>query len=269
MSRILYDHIPEDLPPGWVRSSYVPATHYQNWYLWNQSNEFQDVFLRYLSLKDPNTALVRACARPPRPLDASLKEERDQLFQRRAVFMGEDERPGGNWDARMRSWLGISDKSTAEQPVVFSKKIMPIKRESLEELLWRLGLQPYDLPEEGWCGRTPYHSSERNYRHGQGNLPRKLPKGLKEKLLKPLKAENPELKNLTERELAAILYLLKVNPPYPMSREINLDDLTEEQKSRRAREDQLQKTRIITQYFAAIEKRALEMLRKELEEDLG
>lgn len=265
---MLYDHLKRNLPDGWVRSSYVPATHYNAWNLFNDQNEFSDVYRRYLSLKDENTALVRACSHPPRHVEASRKEERDALMQRRAVFMGSDEMGGGNWDARIRSWIGLSDRAGGSGELKFSSRLLPIKRESLEELMWRLGLQPYDLPGEGWCGRRPYHAAERRWREGDGKLPTKLPKELKERLLKPMK-ENPDLKDLTEEELAGVLYLLRANPPYSMAREHDLSKLSKDQQDRIAREDNLQKTRILTQLFAAREVRALNSLKRELGNELG
>lgn len=266
MSEVLYKHLPEEIPSGWVQSNYTAATHYHAWQLFNTPNEFSDVFKRYLSLKEPNTALVRACSVPVRPLTATRKDERDGLMQRRAVFMGSDDQPGGNWDARIRSWLGISDNSGKDE-LHFYDNPRPIKRESLEELLWRLGLQPYELPD-GWVGRNPYHAAERNWRQGDGKLPTKLPKELKEKLLKPLRQEVPELKNLTEEELAGVLYLLKANPPYPMSRKKDLSKLTADQQARVHRETELQLTRVLTQLFAAREVRALELLREVMSEEL-
>ena len=262
MSEVLYEHLPEEIPNGWVQSNYVAATHFHAWQLFNVPNEFSDVFRRYLSLKEPGTALVRACSVPVRALAATRKEERDALLQRRAIFMGSDEQPGGNWDARIRSWLGISDNS-GSQELRFYQNPRPIKRESLEELMWRLGLQPYELPD-GWVGRNPYHAAERNWRQGDGKLPTKLPKELKEKLLKPLRRDCPELKDLTEEELAGVLYLLRANPPYPMSRKKDISKLTPDQQARVKRETELQLTRVLTQLFAAREARALEMLHAEL-----
>jgi hypothetical protein len=265
VSRVLYEHLPEKIPDGWVQSNYVAATHYHAWQLFNTRNEFSDVFRRYLSLKETTTALVRACSVNIRPLAATRKEERDALLQRRAVFMGSDDQPGGNWDARIRSWLAISDSSSASQPLVFYKNPRPIKRESLEELMWRLGIQPYELPEEGWVGRNPYHATERNWRQGNGRLPTKLPKELKKKLLIPLRKEVPELKDLSEEELAGVLYLLKANPPYAMTRAKDLSKLSDEQRARVKRETELQLTRVLTQLFAAREVRALKMLEEVLE----
>lgn len=259
---MLYKHLPRDLPDGWIASSYVPATHYLAWPLFNEPNEFRDVFLRYLALKEVNTALYRAASHPPKHMEASRKEERDALMQRRSVFMGTEERDGAsNWDARIRSWIGLSDRAGGTGELRFSSKLLPIKRESLEELMWRLGLQPMQLPAWGWCGRRPYHSIERRWRESDGTLPTKLPKELKEKLLKPMR-ENPELKDLTEEELAGVLFLLRANPPYSMAREHDQSALTDEQKARIAREDALAKTRIITQLFAAREVRALAALRR-------
>jgi hypothetical protein len=268
VSTVLYEHLPEEIPDGWVQSNYVSATHYHAWQLFNTRNEFSDVFRRYLSLKETTTALVRACSIKIRPLAATRKDERDALLQRRAVFMGSDDQPGGNWDARIRSWLAISDSSSASEPLVFYKNPRPIKRESLEELMWRLGLQPYELPTEGWVGRNPYHAAERNWRQGDGKLPTRLPQELRDKLLKPLREEVPELKDLKEEELAGVLYLLKANPPYPMSRKKDLSQLTDEQRARVKRETELQLTRVLTQLFAAREARALRMLHEVLEEGL-
>jgi hypothetical protein len=262
---MLYEHLPPELPNGWVQANYVSGTHYLAWPLFNEANEFSDVFRRYLALKEPTTSLVRACSDPPKVIAASRKDERDALLQRRAVFMGSDEQPGGNWDARIRSWIGLSDRSGSGDELKFSKKLLPIKRESLEELLWRLGLQPYELPERGWCGRTPYHSSERRWRQGESKIPTKLPREAKEKLLKPLRQEVPELADLTEEELAGVLFLLRANPPYSMAREHDLEKLTPEQRDRVQREDNLQKTRVLTQLFAAREERALRLLREALE----
>ena len=263
MSEVLYEHLPEEIPSGWVQSNYTAATHYHAWQLFNTSNEFSDVFKRYLSLKEPNTALVRACSQKIRPLAATRKDERDALMHRRAVFMG-SEGFGGNWDARMRSWLGISDNS-GKNELRFYENPRPIKRESLEELMWRLGLQPFELPD-GWVGRNPYHAAERNWRQGDGKLPTKLPKELKKKLLEPLRRDVPELHDLTEEELAGVLYLLRANPPYPMSRKKDLSKLTPDQQARVKRETELQLTRVLTQLFAAREVRALEMLRKVMED---
>lgn len=269
MSQVLYEHLPEEIPKGWVQSNYVSATHFHAWQLFNTRNEFSDVFRRYLSLKEPATALVRSCSVRIRPLAATRKDERDALMQRRAVFMGSDDQPGGNWDARIRSWLAISDASSATGPLVFYKNPRPIKRESLEELMWRLGLQPYELPAEGWVGRNPYHATERKWRQGNGKLPTKLPKELKEKLLIPLRRDVPELHDLKEEELAGVLYLLKANPPYAMSRETDLSKLSPDQQARVKRETELQLTRVLTQLFAAREARALKMLEDVLEEGLG
>lgn len=268
MKTILYEHLPEEIPKGWVQSNYVSATHYHAWQLFNTRNEFTDVFRRYLSLKEPSTALVRACSVSIRSLSATKKEERDALLQRRAVFMGSDDQPGGNWDARIRSWLAISDSAAASEPLVFYKNPRPIKRESLEELMWRLGLQPYELPAEGWVGRNPYHATERKWRQGEVKLPTKLPEELREKLLKPLREEVPELHDLKEEELAGILYLLKANPPYAMTRQKDLSKLSDEQRARVKRETELQLTRVLTQLFAAREVRALKMLEDVLEDGL-
>lgn len=261
---MLYEHLPEELPSGWVRASFVSGTHFQAHFLFNTKTEFSDAFTRYLALKDPATALVRACSNPPTPITASKKDERDQLFQRREVFMGSGDQSGGSWDARIRSWLGVQDRSDGVE-LAFSKRLLPIKRESLEELMLRLGLRPYELPEEGWCARTPYHSAERKWRQGESTMPTNLPKAVKEKLLEPLRREVPELADLSEEELASVLFLLKANPPYSLSRGHDLSKLTPEQRARVEREDALQKTRVLTQLFAAREERALRMLREALE----
>lgn len=261
---MLYEHLPEELPSGWVRASYVSGTHFQAHYLFNVRNEFSDVFSRYLALKEPETALVRACSAPPTPITASKKEERDALFQRREVFMGSGEGKGGSWDARIRSWLGLQDRAGDGGELAFSKRLLPIKRESLETLMVRLNLRPFELPEEGWCARTPYHAAERKWRQGESTMPTTLPKEVKEKLLEPLR-QLPELADLTEEELAGVLFLLRANPPYSLSRGHDLEKLTPEQRARVEREDALQKTRVLTQLFAAREERALRMLREALE----
>jgi hypothetical protein len=261
---MLYEHLPAEPPKGWVRASYASATHFLAFELFNTPNEFSDVYQRYLALKEPGTALVRACSEAPRTIAASRKEERDALLQRRAVFMGSEDQPGGSWDARLRSWIGLSDRSGPGEELHFSAKLLPIKRESLEELLWRLGLQPYELPTQGWCARRPYHRAERAWREGETTIPTKLPTELKEKLLEPLR-RHPQLEDLTEEELAGVLFLLRANPPYALAREKDLSKLTQEQRDRVEREGALQATRVLTQLFAAREERALRMLREALE----
>lgn len=261
---MLYDHLPTELPKAWVPSNYRAATHYLAHYLFNDKTEFADVFRYYLALKDPDTSLVQACSHPPRHIPATKKEEKDGLMRRRAVFMGASIKETG-WDARIRSWIGLKERGK-EGGFHFNSKLMPIKRESLEDLLWKLGLSSIELPNEGWCARKPYHRTEARWRSGESTLPTTLPKIAKERLLKPLKEENPELKNLTQKELAGILFLLRANPPYSMSRNHDLKDLTPEQRERIEREDHLQKTRVITQYLAAAEERAMAMLREILKD---
>lgn len=258
---MLYDHLPTEPPTNWIeQSNYLAGTHYLAHHLFNTKNEFSDVFRYYLALKDPDTSLYLAASNPPRNIPATKREERDGLMRRRAIFMGAGIKESG-WDARIRSWLGIKTRSE-DGGLEFNSKLMPIKRESMEDLLWRLGLQPYELPKDGWTARNPYHKTERNWREGKSKMPTKLPPLVKERLLKKLKEEVPELRNLTERELAGVLFLLKANPPYSMSRNHNLEDLSEEQRNRIQREDNLQKTRVITQYLAAIESSALIKLKK-------
>lgn len=260
---MLYEHLPEELPKAWVPATYSSATHYLAHFLFNEKTEFADVFRYYLALKDSDTSLVAACSHPPRNIPATKKEEKDGLMRRRAVFMGAGINETG-WDARIRSWIGLKDKGPDGQ-FQFNQKLMPIKRESMEDLLWKLGLSSIELPRDGWCARKPYHRTEAQWRSGESTLPTKLPKIAMERLLKPLKEENPELRNLTQKELAGVLFLLRANPPYSMSRNHNLEDLSPEQRERIEREDHLQKTRVITQYLAAAEERAMEMLRKILE----
>lgn len=263
---MLYDHLPTTAPSSWVPASYVSATHYLAHHLFNEPSEFQDCFRYYLALKDKNTSLVKACSNPPSTIISTKKEERDALMHRRAIFMGASADATG-WDARIRSWIGIAEQSKDASDVIFNQKVQPIKRESMEDLLWKLGIQSYELSREGWVARKPYHRAERNWRAGVTEIPTELPNDYaRDHLLKPLQKKIP---GLTEAELAACLFLLKSNPPYSLSRGHDLEQLSEDQRNRIRREDHLQKTRVITQYLADLETRAIAHLKDLLAESLG